>query len=896
MPIRIFLSSWHFILASVLLTAASAPAMEFSTRFSAAETDQWRLLPETGATLAFPAAGEPTGLRWKSDAIAVASRELEVGVGPCEIAVDLRIDEGRRETWRHGGIAVALGTAPPDSAGAEDWSIVFAAKEQGVIATAMRDRPMWGREVRAGVWNLSSQVLAERFQTSMGGAGGHDYSVQWPNTWLAGTRLRCHAWRDASNTLHFTLYRTDGLAAPWWEGSLVLPANMRDKPLRWLSVFTVNNEPLYRPGAKPLAKPPLAGVVESVRVRTVDNGKPRLAEPFPVAQMTFTARRGASMWYPKGGLAELREKFDSPPFAAYKAVLLRNADQVKNEVEGNPSDAEPLVALLWAYLLTGQDAYFDRLLPLLDASSGVSDLLPSLKSGAPGHLRQRLQVSEFEVHRYAALAMIYDTIFDRLDPTRRSNVQRALRRAVAHYERQIEANDWWYRNNPSNTIGVGNGGSALAALALRHEDPEMAQRVATVAVKTIRDHFRGVAPDGACLEGNMYWNYGMHLPLLLGYALRNTEGDDRGMLRSPQVENAHRYAETILGGDGLMITFNDTQPWLNGWVVVSAAGSEFDRPLLRWLADHEAKVFAAGPTEPEQARGLYAVASFLLRDRRPAPDRFPGLPTLSVLESTSEGVMRSEGDRFMPRLVTGVKGNGKGNTHHANADQGSFVLHANGEAYLIDPGYFESGATQHSLPLIGGHQSLIPTAYAPIQDAWEKGEVRSMTVDATAAHGANAKEQIPAAARSVRRIFVQIGALALVVLDDVVPNDPGAAIHTRFQVGQPIAVDGTRAVLTGAKGTVTITTDGPAITLSATPRKFSREWVFAKAKVPWQTLEGTYQADPAKPLITVFAPAETGSQPAIATISRTGEGITVMIGGNAVKFTRRAKGWSSVEP
>jgi hypothetical protein len=115
-----------------------------------------------------------------------------------------------------------------------------------------------------------------------------------------------------------------------------------------------------------------------------------------------------------------------------------------------------------------------------------------------------------------------------------------------------------------------------------------------------------------------------------------------------------------------------------------------------------------------------------------------------------------------------------------------------------------------------------------------------------------------------------------------------------------MAVKGSQAVLTGAKGTVTITTDGPAITLGATPRTFakngSQDWVFGKSGVPWQTLEGTYPADPAKPLITVFAPAETGSQPATATITRTGDGITVMIGGNAVKSTRLANGWSAVKP
>ncbi|MCX8155955.1 MAG: heparinase II/III-family protein [Verrucomicrobiae bacterium] len=884
------------LLGAALLVTVSARALEYSTSFPAEEAHQWRFRPEGGATLMFPPAGEPAGLRWKSDAIVVATRELEVGAGPCEIAVDLRITAGRRETWRHGGIAIALGTAPPDLAGGEDWSIVFAAKEQGVIATAMRDRPMWGREVYPGAWNVVSHELAERFQTTMGGAGGHHFSVQWPNTWLEGTWLRFHAWRDSRHTLRFTLYHGDGMAAPWWEASLTLPAEFREKPLRWLSVFTVNNEPLYQPGAKPLTHAQLAGVVEGVRVRTLDEEKPRLAQPLPVPEMAFAKERGPSAWFPKGGLEELRDKFHSPAFADYKAVLLRHAGQVKPQGEAAPAHASSLAELLWAYLLTGEETFLDRLWPQLDAASGYSESLPSLKWDAPGHLRQRLQVNEFELHRYVDLAMIYDTLYDRLNPLRRSQIQRALRRLLAHYERQIKANDWWYRNNPSNTIGVGNAGSALVALALRHDDPELARRVIALAVKTFHEHFRSVASDGGCLEGNMYWNYGLHLPLLLGYALRNVDGDDRGLLRSPHFANAHRYVENNLGGDGQMICFNDTQPWLNGWVVVSAAGSEFNRPLLRWLADYEARAFAKGPTFAEQDRGLYAIGAFLLRDRQPAPQRFPGLPTLSVLESICEGVMRSEGDRFIPRLVTGVKGNGRLNTHHAQQDQGSFVLYAHGEAFLIDPGYFEGEATKHSLPLIGTNRSLNPTAHAPILDAWESGDLRSMTVDATAAYGGRSGQGTPSSAKSVRRIFVQVGALALVVLDEVVPGETGADIHAQYQIGQPVKVEGAQAVLTGAQGTVTLTTDGPPMTLRVTPRQFSREWVFTQTKVPWQTLEGTYPADPATPLLTVLAPAARGDQPVRARVTRAGETITVGLAGAEVKFIRQAKGWSAVRP
>lgn len=97
--------------------------------------------------------------------------------------------------------------------------------------------------------------------------------------------------------------------------------------------------------------------------------------------------------------------------------------------------------------------------------------------------------------------------------------------------------------------------------------------------------------------------------MLFGWALRETTGNDEGLLSSPQVKNATAYLAVNFGGDDRMIPFNDTQPWILGWPVLAAAGTEADSPLARWMADHIAADYAAGSPAPEQSRSTYPRAT-----------------------------------------------------------------------------------------------------------------------------------------------------------------------------------------------------------------------------------------------------------------------------------------------
>jgi hypothetical protein len=507
-------------------------------------------------------------------------------------------------------------------------------------------------------------------------------------------------------------------------------------------------------------------------------------------------------------------------------------------------------------VLSGDAKYKERLLPILEVEA------------------RSLEHEEFRMMAAHDMAFAYDALFAELPADLRGRMQRYLERAATVYVRNVRKGAWWYAGNPSNTIAIGAAGGAAAGLALLHTGSAIAKEAVALAAPTVTRHFRGIADDGGCVEGTLYWNYGLTAYLRLGHMLRNATGNDGGLLDTPALRKNYRFVETQLGGDGRFFSFNDTQPWLTGLAVCADLGSRFQQPLLLWLADYMAGQFAAGiGTAAENVRSDIVPYAFLWRSRQPAPKEFPGLPTVSHLEYMHWGVLRSD-TSFQPRLVVGIKGSAGHLTHHAQADLGSFVVHANGEAYLIDPGYYQGDAQHHSLPLVNG-AGPNPRGKAVITDTWERG----MTLDATAAY---------TGVKRLRRHFVLVGDQALIVLDDIVAT---GKVTAQYQCGFKTLAEKNRATITGPKGELTLLTHGPALDLRVEgPRDFGRSWVFRKlaaaGAVSWHTLSGEYDIAPDNPLVTIIL-----REPAQPQLQRTGNTLTVTVGGTTVAFRHGDNGW-----
>jgi hypothetical protein len=383
---------------------------------------------------------------------------------------------------------------------------------------------------------------------------------------------------------------------------------------------------------------------------------------------------------------------------------------------------------------------------------------------------------------------------------------------------------------------VGSGCNGIAALALMPAYPEAAAAILR-AVQNIKERYRAMADDGSCVEGNLYWDYGFSYQLLFGHALERVTGDDHDLLTAPNLMNTHRFVETQLGGDGRYFPFNDTQPWLTGLAVCADFGSRLDNPLLRWMADHTSRE-AANETTPVFTRPQFYALAFRARDRKPAAETFPGVPTLSFLDSLHWGVLRSDSS-FMPEFVVGVKGRDGTLTHHAQEDLGGFVLQAQGDSFLIDPGYYQPKGEAHSIPLVDGN-GPDKRGSARISDAREHGKLRTMTVDASLGYGV----------KRLRRVFALYGDRFVAVLDDI---DCQGRVTAQYQCGFPTLLNDDRTAATIA-GKMMVRPHLPGLKLEVEgPLDFGKSWIFKETGVPWYRVRGDYNADPDHPLVTVFA-------------------------------------------
>ncbi len=626
------------------------------------------------------------------------------------------------------------------------------------------------------------------------------------------------------------------------------------------------------------------------------------AGPAAGEQPIGAQREHPYLYFDAQGLAKLRQRFREGPLRAYRQALIQAADAFLDQdpKKQGPRDHDissgAVQSLLWAYHLTGQDKYRDTTIAYIQARWDKTEFKQWSEMGT------------------AAVATAYDTLYHELTDEQREKMKAYLERAL---DQHIRNADGWLYNNPSNTVPAQCGAAGMAALALLWESPKAAEAMQMTTAKLKTYAGRCFSPDGGYTEGTLYWAFGGSFYLAYAHALQNTTGDD-SLLNHRLLNKQHRFVQTILGGDGQMMPFNDTQPSFYGNVLCADLGVRFDNDLMLWLADHMTAIKAGGENPHDihvSAREVYLALAAIFRGDKPGPTEFPGVPTLSRLETMNWGVMRSNGDTLIPDLVVGVKGSMGALSHHKQYDLGSFIVYAYGEMLLIDPGYFQASARSHTLPLIDGDGPKRHVGSRIVQ-AWEAGDWRGMVIESGPAYKI---------AQRVRRTVVMHGNSAVVVLDDILPGEkpadtaeawtglgPPAApadatpirrATAQYQAAQKVTVDtqtGT-ATVKGKRTDLVIRTFGPPIQLTSRPRDFGKSWLYRSmdraGKVAWHSVTGDYTIDANDPLVTVLQPARGDKPPAAPRVKRDGKTIRITLPGDkTVAFAWNNDRWEHQRP
>lgn len=415
-------------------------------------------------------------------------------------------------------------------------------------------------------------------------------------------------------------------------------------------------------------------------------------------------------------------------------------------------------------------------------------------------------------------------IGNRLSPQTRDLLRKELRRRVFDpfldmVNGKRPADFWLPGDNNWNAVCLSSvTDAALAEVEDRHERAFFV----VAAEKYSQNYLNGFAPDGFCVEGVGYWNYGFGNYLMLAETIRRATDGKLDLLQSPTARLDGMFGARITIINGVCAAFADSpvgdkpSPWIVGYmrarfrtpspiedhdVPLGLGGGLFETLFGQWLAQ-PLPPLALPPAAPadETLRAWFKDADVLIA--RPAP--------------------HSDCD-----MGIALKGGGNDGSHHHD-DLGSFVVVIGGAAPLLDPGpehytrrtfsshRFESkmlNSFGHSVPIVGGKiQSDGGKSRAVVVDSSFTDDADTVTLDLTSAY------PCPTLKKLTRTfVYSRRGAGSFSVTDTAQFTAPTAFADALITLGKwkQLPDGGLRIEDAGSAVRVDIDTNGQPMTVSA---------------------------------------------------------------------------------
>ena len=348
----------------------------------------------------------------------------------------------------------------------------------------------------------------------------------------------------------------------------------------------------------------------------------------------------------------------------------------------------------------------------------------------------------------------------------------------------------WARAN-HNWNQVCNGGMTIGALAVADEAPELARRVLSKSLRSIRLAMKEFAPDGGWAEGPGYWSYATRYNVYFLAALETAIGPDaiQPYLQMPGFDKTGEFQIHAVGPTGLTFNFADAHERPGPVAQMFWLARKFERPVY---AGHADRFSSSSPQEIL----WYTSAQTGPRRAKLSLDAYFRHVQVVFLRSAWE-----DDDA----VYVGFKG-GSNLANHGHFDLGSFVLDADGRRWALDlgrddyalPGYFFHGKKTYYRLKTEGHNTLLldgknqrVNARAPIVAFRSRKDRAFAVADLSQAYGGAARQVRRGIGLLKRRDVLVQDELSLKAATDVVWQ-----MHTRAK----ITLKGQAAVLRqGAK-------------------------------------------------------------------------------------------------
>ncbi|MEM9296269.1 MAG: hypothetical protein AAGA57_10740, partial [Planctomycetota bacterium] len=336
------------------------------------------------------------------------------------------------------------------------------------------------------------------------------------------------------------------------------------------------------------------------------------------------------------------------------------------------------------YRVTGEGAYAERLWIELEAAAGFPDW------NAEGHFLDAAEMAH-------AFAIGIDWLGGWLGDERRRFLVDAVCRntlepAARAYNSAGRGRGWWVSRYESNWNAVCNGGVILGALAVADDRPELASRVLSEAVRSLRPHIREYGQDGGWAEGPSYWSYGTRYLAPVLDSLETSVGDELALGSWPAFTQTGAFALAMTTPTGGVFNFAD-----------ASERFEMRAPQLHYLARRFGQplwsAYASATARPDARDLLWYTPAPRGDDRFAWPPAREHAPALAqYFRGVGVAVMRTAWDDPEAAFL-GYK-LGRTGVPHGHLDVGSFIYEVGGVRWVFDPGpdsyllpgYFEGGA------------------------------------------------------------------------------------------------------------------------------------------------------------------------------------------------------------
>jgi hypothetical protein len=409
------------------------------------------------------------------------------------------------------------------------------------------------------------------------------------------------------------------------------------------------------------------------------------------------------------------------------------------------------------------------------------------------------------------LAEILQLLGETLDAEVRHRVRTEIERRIFDPYLRMHHLHRWYSSGQNNWSGFCNSAVAATFLLLEPEPGRLAQ-----AVKIALDGLRlfletAFEEDGSSTEGVGYWHYGLENFVILSEILYARSGGALNLLGTQRVRTIASYPAKLQLSGASFASFSDSgeQTMFNFGILSRLAERSGDASLSHLLAH---------PAQPAPHGNIATQLRTLLWWDGQQPEA--AHPDDAQLESV--GIVRLVTKATDGTSIVLVMKAGHNQENHNHNDVGSFIVHADGENLLTDPGgglytrdYFSekryenifANSYGHSVPRIGANLQAYGRAFA--------GQLLENTVTATEKQATIEMARAypcPELVSAIRQLRVttegqQAGMIWL--SDHFVFNEAAHEVEEALITWLDCEVDGATALVHGQRHTLKVTIEQP---------------------------------------------------------------------------------------